>query len=85
MHTYINTYILQVLIRDARSLGARFIFGTEVTGYPWNVEGDITGVVVKGSEGKIEEISADVVVLCSGVDVSKLVLKAGYVLKMEDK
>jgi flavin-dependent dehydrogenase len=75
----------QVLIQEAEALGAQFIYDSEVTCYPWNVEGDIEGVVVRHSDGRTEELLADVVVLTSGVHVSTLVKKAGYVLKMEDK
>jgi hypothetical protein len=48
-----------------------------VLGYPWDEEGDITGVRFRGADGVARDVYADVVVLCNGTGVEALAKKAG--------
>jgi glycine/D-amino acid oxidase-like deaminating enzyme len=67
------------LIHQAKSRGAQFIYGARVHGYPWNVEGDVTGVCFtrKALNPKVEQLLADVVVLANGTGVARLAKAAG--------
>lgn len=70
------------LVTEAEALGVQFIYNQEVHGFPWEIEGDVAGVVY--GTGR-EELFADCVVLCNGVGVQGLAAKAGYTLRMDHK
>ena len=64
-------------IEQAKSFGATFIYHARVSGYPWDVEGDVKGVCYSRSGGRVEELQADVVVLANGTGVERLAKAAG--------
>ena len=64
-------------IKQAEALGATFIYNARVSGYPWDVEGDVTGVCFSRDGGRMEELRADVIVLASGTGVERLAKAAG--------
>lgn len=70
------------LAAEAEALGVQFIYDQEVHGFPWEIEGDVSGVVY--GTGRVE-LFADCVVLCNGVGVQGLAAKAGYTLRMDHK
>lgn len=65
------------LVEKAQSQGAKFIFGARVRGYPWDMEGDVTGVCFAQSGREQEEVKADVVVLANGTGTARLAKAAG--------
>jgi hypothetical protein len=54
-----------------------FCVRAQVSGYPWDEEGDITGVRFRGADGVEREVYADVTVLCNGTGVEALAKRAG--------
>lgn len=54
-----------------------FCVRAQVIGYPWDEEGDITGVRFRGADGVEREVYADVTVLCNGTGVEALAKRAG--------
>jgi glycine/D-amino acid oxidase-like deaminating enzyme len=73
------------LIQQAQARGATFIYGTRVHGFPWDVEGDVTGVECSHKGGRKEQVRADVVVLANGTGVQRLARAAGVRIPMLHK
>ena len=73
------------LVQQAEARGAVFIYNARVRGWPWDIEGDITGVSFSRDGGAVEELKADVVVLANGTGVQRLAGAAGVPVPLVHK
>ncbi|KAJ1484353.1 hypothetical protein T484DRAFT_1797249 [Baffinella frigidus] len=68
----------QALAAQAEALGVEMMHGVEVTGFPYDQEGDVKGIRYRPlAGGQEEEVRADVVVLANGTGVAQLAARAG--------
>ncbi|EKX54370.1 hypothetical protein GUITHDRAFT_132116 [Guillardia theta CCMP2712] len=74
--------VINEMLRRAEARQVRLVYGATVTGFPWDIEGDVRGVtyVLHGSQGwdGPQTITADVVVLSNGTGVEQLAKSAGF-------
>uniref|UniRef100_A0A7S0NFD7 FAD dependent oxidoreductase domain-containing protein n=1 Tax=Hanusia phi TaxID=3032 RepID=A0A7S0NFD7_9CRYP len=74
--------VISEMLRRAEAREVQVVYGVTVTGFPWDVEGDVRGVtyVLHGSQGwdGPQTMAADVVVLSNGTGVEQLAKCAGF-------